>query len=352
MDSIVHQNITSQQRDFTADCAKGIGILLVVLCHANMIIFSPGRFFHMALFFFVSGWLSSFSNKFGSFVIAKVKHIYVPFVLTEGVLLLFNRPLASIGITTMQKNVWESIVHIICFDNTEMLLSPLWFLGVLFGANIICYAVINLFRSYPYALAVTSGLLLFCGVFLTRNHINLPFFFEKEQLNVILVAQFFIVSGFLFKSTQIRFDKWWIALIGVFVLVISKGLLNLHIDMRINNYSNLLLWQVCSFLGIYLTMYLSLLSHKIPLVAKTLCYLGKHSLSIFIGHIICFKLVDLLLVNGFGYNGQNLSVWGNLSCAWYWELAYFIVGITIPLLIQYLSEYTQQKCRLPQLYQR
>ena len=51
-------------RDRKADIAKFIGILLVVSCHANLEWLIEGRFFHMALFFFITGYLLVEKAKF------------------------------------------------------------------------------------------------------------------------------------------------------------------------------------------------------------------------------------------------------------------------------------------------
>ena len=72
-----------KQRNVGVDIAKALGIMMVVACHANFAPASPFRFFHMALFFFLTGWLSTFESRFGSFVLAKIKHLYVPFVVCE-----------------------------------------------------------------------------------------------------------------------------------------------------------------------------------------------------------------------------------------------------------------------------
>ena len=68
------------------DIAKGIGLILVVFGHLfsyngelSIIIFS----FHMPLFFFISGYCfcPHKYNDFESFLVKKVKHLVIPYLI-------------------------------------------------------------------------------------------------------------------------------------------------------------------------------------------------------------------------------------------------------------------------------
>ena len=67
------------------DCAKGIGIILVIMGHS----ICPDTLlywlytFHMPLFFFLSGLTFNFDKyfEFKSFVISKIKSLLIPYAL-------------------------------------------------------------------------------------------------------------------------------------------------------------------------------------------------------------------------------------------------------------------------------
>ena len=133
-------------RDRKADIAKFIGILLVVSCHANLPWLIEGRFFHMALFFFITGYLSekSFDKPFKDFLISKIKSLYLPFLVAELVFIGLHNVFFNANMVMYHfhwNDFWLEIRHAFCFNNTEMMLSPLWFLPALFFTNLLSYGL-------------------------------------------------------------------------------------------------------------------------------------------------------------------------------------------------------------------
>ncbi|EPR37232.1 acyltransferase 3 [Desulfovibrio sp. X2] len=142
------------QRDTAIDCARGIGILLVVAGHARgpwpleKAIYS----FHMPLFFLVSGFLAKRTG-LGGLVRAKAKTLLVPY-LTACLLtfLAFGNGLAAsaadlrelaLGIATGGAN------GTLPFD------SPLWFLPCLFCVFVLHHALARLVKRPDAALAAS-----------------------------------------------------------------------------------------------------------------------------------------------------------------------------------------------------
>ena len=95
-------NMDIKQRDISVDILKGIGIILVVVGHANCpqnlrnIIYS----FHMPLFFICSGLFFSFkdADDFNGFLIRRIKRLYFPFVKWSVIFLLLHNVFFKIGI--------------------------------------------------------------------------------------------------------------------------------------------------------------------------------------------------------------------------------------------------------------
>lgn len=333
-----------KQRDVGVDVAKALGIMMVVFCHANFAPASPFRFFHMALFFFLTGWLSTFEQGFGSFVAGKVKHLYLPFVACELVFLLLHEVLlAGSGLFMSSTTpLWERVVRIMCFDNVELLLSPLWFLPALFFVNILCYGLVRSLRGRPWLLLTVSMLLMGAGLAMGQlSLLQLPSASFSNAIGVVLVAQFFCIGGYLLRRMDFRFDKWYLALIGLAYLYVAKLVLGLSVDMRINHYSHVALWLLSVCAGVYLTMWLayrltSILGEQ-SITLRALAFTGRQSLLILMLHIFCFKLAGWVQVHCLGYDAAGLAQWANLSDAWYWTLAYAIAGILLPLLLAQIA---------------
>lgn len=86
---------SGRQRDLRLDILKGIGIILMVMGHANASSRSFIYLFHMAVFFIASGWLyREDAAKSGAgiwrFVRRRILSLYVPYVLTETIYSALN----------------------------------------------------------------------------------------------------------------------------------------------------------------------------------------------------------------------------------------------------------------------
>lgn len=92
-------------RNRTVDLAKGLGIIMVVLGHSGMPNSSIIFRFHMSLFFILSGWCFNDRHienlhEFRLFIIKKIKKLYIPFVVFNGLLVLLQNMLIYFNIYT------------------------------------------------------------------------------------------------------------------------------------------------------------------------------------------------------------------------------------------------------------
>lgn len=81
------------KRDNTFDVAKGLGIILMMLCHYvldnNIIIYS----FHMPMFFFISGYFHKpfvRLDNFKQYTINNIKRLLLPYVVTMVMLIMWG----------------------------------------------------------------------------------------------------------------------------------------------------------------------------------------------------------------------------------------------------------------------
>lgn len=336
-----------KERDITIDIAKGIGIALVVACHANFAPVSPGRFFHMPLFFFLTGYLSSYSTSFLQLFGRKVRTLYVPFIIVELIFLLTNPLWVKMGISTPSEySLTEQLWHIACFDNISLLLSPIWFLPALFFVNIIGYGLVQWQRRSKLKWSPLVCSLLLCAMGIANTHfgwMRIPCSFNfKEAVNVILVAQMFCFIGYLTKQHHLLIDKGWLVILVFVYLYAAKLWLNLGVDMRSNHYSSTPLFILAALGGIYLTIYISRKisswSHTMgQFLTRLLSVMGKASLYIMLLHIFCFKIVGYVQTI-ITHTPLDNSHWENPGCIGLWCIVYIIAGIVIPICIYSLIQ--------------
>lgn len=335
-------------RNVTVDIAKAIGIILVVMGHANFAPASPGRFFYMPLFFFLTGYLSSFNQPFKVFLTNKIKSLYLPFLICELAFIALHNFFYTIGILENQytlSSFLSSVLHVFLFDSSELMLAPLWFMTALFVVNMLSYGLCFFARKTHFASSWLLGitfLLMLLGVYSTRFQIiSLLWSYNfKEGVNVILVALFFCYLGYVVKNAgKIRFSSLIITLVGVLYLYVAKLVLHLAVDMRVNGYSNVIFWLLACFLGIYSVMYMAQKLSQLPNVSGLLAYVGRNSLIILFLHIISFKLVGLIQVHLFNYPIDLLAGWRHVDATGWWSILYVIAGVVVPLGLDFCYKY-------------
>ena len=81
------------------DIYKGIAIILVVFGHSNSPITGYIYLFHMAAFFFISGYTTNFNSRSTtSYIINKIQTLVIPFFVINLAFYLFRFVLTSLGI--------------------------------------------------------------------------------------------------------------------------------------------------------------------------------------------------------------------------------------------------------------
>lgn len=340
------------------DCMKAIGICLVIIGHT----FGGGLFaiktYHMPLFFFIAGLLINEQEPIGCFIRKRIYRLYVPFLIYEMFFLLMHNFLYYFGIVSdyyiFPNDFIAHIVHIICFDNCEILLAPIWFLTVLFISSIAGKCIIWLVSSDSAGLsgrwriiviAIIGIVLIYGGMINGREGIlNINASFNCPQiLNVSFIALGYTLFGYLIKNGAIRdiikkFKAGQLLVVFLFVgLIIFERRTKLASDMRANKYTYIFAAPIFAAIGIAMIFIIAkyimkILQNKYLVIAKRiiLC-IGQNTFAIMCLHPLAFKLVGLLQVNYFGYDKQLLPDWGVVSSDIQWLILDCIVGIVVPL---------------------
>jgi len=277
------------ERSSWIDIARGIGILLVMYGHVFSS--SSNKYliygFHLPLFFFISGFVSSFdtAKPFLLFLKKLILQILVPYLLYAIATFLFwavilNHHVTSDGIVEQVKK----LLFARSVDGYTLFNVPLWFLPCLFSTKLLFGMFVRITTKPKYLallLIVSAGVSWLVGNYLFWK---LPYIFE-----VSLSAVVFFGVGYLLKETisSIQFSRLqsfglslFTGVLYVLLATLHYKLSGSHVDMRINSLHNYVFFFLNAFLGISCVVFLCQLLRK----NIVLEYLGRKSLILFVWH--------------------------------------------------------------------
>ncbi len=283
------------------DICRGIGIVLVIYGHGlsgdsyRYIIYA----FHMPLFFFLSGVVFHHRKyeHFFTFLKKSIKGVLIPYFMyafiTFGIALLHAK-------NPFSDAAFRQFLGIFYGNGATGGLGfnvVLWFLPCLFITRLI-FAIItehvNKKTAIIFFLFLFSVLGYLYALYLPTA--KLPFGIETA-----LTAVVFFGIGYLWNArsdkTNILFSKYLWILFGIFIInlvlfaTLNYSLHNQQIDMRLNKFSNYVYFYLAAFSGIFSTIAGSMLIGK----NKIIEYIGKHSLVLFIWHLLIFSYFSKLL---------------------------------------------------------
>ena len=191
-----------KQRLVQYDILKGIGILLVITCHAglggfaNFFIYT----FHMPLFFFASGCFFK-DYPFAEFLKKNIKQLIIPYFLFLFCMIVV-RNMDCLTIKQFVHSLAVTLVSLHPLDETDrFLFESIWFLICLFNVRII-YWIINKCSKDKWKTILGVCLFLYIvGYVLQRTGINIPLFIDSAFTTVIFLQLeiFFIIINMILK---------------------------------------------------------------------------------------------------------------------------------------------------------
>ena len=279
------------KRNEMIDICKGIGITLVVIWHIIDIGHKYIFWFHMPLFFFISGFLYTSDNSIPVYFIKKVRHLLAPYFVF---LIIFSIPDFIVCIDSSYKTgnptLGKSILNLILkklYGGRDLFgwFDIFWFVTCLFLTqqlfhfiNCICKK-----KKAPMAiLAICIYLIVVIDTYLFKIHV--PLFWS---LNIVPMAFIFFYTGNIIAD-KIILNKIVIAFSFISIIIIMLLDMNGIIDHKFN-----MKWSVYGIGGINLIAGLSGIilifaiahyytRHKI--VNSCISKMGKHSLLIMFLH--------------------------------------------------------------------
>lgn len=303
------------------DIAKGIGIILVIVAHAeipykssfnNEVLFQ--RFFvysfHMPLFFFLSGLCFKVNNNisFKTFLQKKAKGLMIPYLTFSIIWIIFESTVAIY----QNQFTFHFIKNEIVTYLLQVRYHAIWFLPCMFVLEIVFYVMVRLIDE-KWFLIFPTILLLLLGI-MYRKYIdkNLPW-----NIDIIPMALPFFLVGYLLKDKLLKVKiKAWTSIALFMVFALLNQVTNYYnckcfgehfVDMYANSYCNYILFYISAFFGIASICALSCSIENTR--HNSLSYIGKNTLVYFGIHQIIF-VVTTKIIYHFGLsNGKQMLVW-------------------------------------------
>lgn len=322
-------------RDGYIDIAKGLGIILMVIGHTSNSFVEFIYQFHMPLFFFLSGMVYKTCydmNPIG-YTIKKFKSIYVPYILYNLFFLLIHNVSLKSGIynyTSVKayslRDYFISFIKIITLGSNEELGGVFWFFVALLTTSILFCWIRYFFIRIGFEKKMNIWISLIVGIcFIIGYKFELPRAIDKS-----LVALVFYYVGFIFKQKDFvnKLDKFSAGVCYIVVLIIS--FFN-SVSMGYGEYSNIALFLISSFCGIYATLTLSnVINTKYNI--NLLKVIGKNTFVISALHFLVFKFINVIIVIIFNLNKSLISSFPCIEIKGVWVI-YSIMGVFLPVII-------------------
>lgn len=358
----------TSSRNLYIEMAKVIGIVLVVTGHSFGAGLFAAKLYHMPLFFVISGLTlkAVASSDFKDFAIKKLKRLYVPFLVYELVFLALNPLLTGIGVLSEKyesaADFCKALIHILLFDNCNILLSPIWFLTVLFFAICIAFVVLKMVGTNNIA-GILGLVHIYAGMILGNNGLLIVSISHSfvQVINVIIMATGYILVGWTVKQAitgdKIRacVESTWVRLLAILllgVIIVFERITKVKADMRGNTYEMIPLQPILALIGIagvfaigaFVVDFVKV--RKLEIVEKLICFVARHTIEIMCLHFVSFKLLGLIQVHLLGYSSEGLADWALVDTSAVGLCIATAFGIVIPLCVGYVID----RCKNTKVY--
>lgn len=354
----------NNSRDYW-DIVKAIGIICVVFGHCCTNFTKAVHYvylFHLAVFFFVSGYLWS-EEKYGdnpalSFA-ARMKSNWGKYVFASVIIVVLHNVFVKVGLLINQPiytvdNMMIAVFTSLIFNCTELLASPMWFvplliLGLSFFALIVMIARKFSKRSesctgIKYGLVVGLSLIIgYLGVYATMRNWGFNYNIQIAMLIVPIFAVSYL-SKKITKNSIEKYTKWYIALPIAIGLWLGMDKLGWRVTLSSNSIGNPWVFYAVSFAGIYVCLSVASLLLKVKPLRRITAFVGRYSFDIMAWHLVVVKLIDVIYAAII--SEHDMAVYGVFTNAYASQLwwVYLLFGVGIPAVAAHGVKRLCQRC--------
>ena len=265
--------------------------------------------------------------------------LYLPYIKWSLLFLILHNSFRYLHITEsviyQTDDYVRQFIKMIAMTDYELLIRPFWFIKELLFTSII-----------------VATISLFCNRFCTKNIPEVLFTFSliasilakfipvipvigNTSLLFLCIAYFY--SGILLNKYRYYISMTYTTILLTFIIVTVGSLsFNGTIDMRFTNLHNLIPYYLLSIMGIIMILSISKKLEQTKHVS-ILFYIGNHTMPILALNLLALKIGSLIKIWMYNLSIEDLAsytvIYDNNTYFW---LIYTIVGVSCPLLVEYL----------------
>ena len=344
----------------TITYVKAVGIMLMVLAHCSnfLYVYYTVYMFHMPLFFLVSGYC--FKEKYYScphtFVWKRIQGLWWPFVKWSLLFLFLHNTLHEINIYSDNYGYLGNGVHkysqseiighsksiIFLMEGSDGMVGGFWFLkSLFFGSLFSFFLLLFLNRIAVYfgygkksVTAFAGGIFLVCCLVLNIVHDTLTVLHISP--NIFLAATFFCIGHFL-AICKVKTFNISQSIIKFIIMSLVAPYFIIEIGNPFYETERIVPYMIMAVAGTWCVFSLPWGEMNRTLLSF-MRYVGQHTMAILTWHFLSFKIVSLLVIAVYGIDGERLAEFPVIHeyTNRGWFVLYLIVGISMPLAIDYL----------------
>lgn len=332
---------------------KGIGIISVVLGHTCFYLVKYVYMYHLALFFFVAGFLyneDKYGNDVSALHAARMKSVMLPFLLYNFLHLLLRNWMIGCGLYSenvaplSKKDFIINFASSFCFISVELIGSAFWFLPVLITANVVWGSIISISNKFlnKYQMLIRYFGVIFSaavGVLLIQKEVVLLFHFEEALLVVPILG-----LGQIYKKNKMKIDKninWVLALTAGGIVTLTPILADTYIELSMDRIINPFVFYGVTLCGMIFWVWVSEKIVKFRLLAQVISICGQYSFDIMAMHLFFTKLVDLVYLTYIEPDAGDKARFV-YSVVKLWPI-YLVVGVVGPIAFRKMIDFSLKK---------
>ena len=337
-------------RDESVTITKAFGIMLMVLAHSGFSYIGDAaiNMFHMPLFFFMSGYCFSDRHLISpkNFIVGKIKTVYFPY-LKYSLLFLFLHNIFyylhiyNNSIYSFHDILFRGIRIVVCMGMHDQLLGGYWFMGNLFWGLIIAYGLLKFCRNNAVIGIIIS---LILSVMMNFMDFHIPVI---QLSSSDLFSTAFILTGIQYKRGGFQIEQKTYYILPLAFLLVIFGTIYWRGCVPVIDAWKILPYYITAIAGTLAIFSIAKIIKMQGCNRLMLNKIGENTFAVLTWHFLCFKFVSWIIIVIYNLPIEKLSefpvIYEYANKGWW--VAYFLVGVLLPLRIDWLISYCRKNLK-------
>lgn len=351
-------------RDQYVDVVRGMAMVLVVLGHTLMPAMPYLYMFHVALFFFVSGYLFRWEHAQApvSFFLRRLRRLWVPYALYAAAAVLLHNAFFAGGVyqavavgpfpSPQAPYGWKEVVlaglAALVFDHGEAMTGALWFIEPMILS--MGFLALGSFLVHRCARPAWALLLLSVPLYLLGCYLCARGLYTGHHVAVTLVLTLPLAAGCVWREVHARVPwalKAAAAVCGLLAIALVYHATGTWVELSLGRILGPKWFALATFGGFAFCLGVCQLVLRAAPLARFFALVGRESYHVMALHFVGFALASRVLVAAYGLPqalrasfpviAEGVPAW-----AWVWYLA---CGLALPLACVWLVRQGAQRLR-------